>query len=407
VSKAKGLEGKTVVLGVTGGIAAYKAADVASKLTQLGACVPTVMTSHATRFVAPLTFRALTGQRAETDLFAAEDRFEIGHIGLAERADLVQVAPATANVLAKTAAGIADDLLTTTVCATKAPVVFAPAMNPRMWENPITRRNVALLRELGYRFIDPEKGRMACGTEGWGRLASPQRIVDTVVELLCRKQDLAGLRVLVTAGPTREPLDPVRFLSNRSSGRMGCALGSAAAARGAMVTLVAGPLSLTPPPGVETVSVLTTAEMHEAVIHRADEQDILICAAAPCDFRATQVAEQKLKKGSPGADTILLAPTVDILRELGARKRSQVLIGFAAETENVLANAATKLREKNLDLNVVNDVTQPDAGFEVETNRVTLLSPDGRTESVDLMGKRELADVILDRALQIRQSRGQ
>jgi phosphopantothenoylcysteine decarboxylase/phosphopantothenate--cysteine ligase len=401
------LEGKTVVLGVTGGIAAYKAAEVASKLTQLGACVLTIMTEHATRLVTPLTFQSLTGQRAETDLFAAEERFEIGHIALAERADLVLIAPATANILAKVAAGIADDLLTTTVCATKAPVVFAPAMNPNMWENPVTRRNVATLRELGHGFIDPQKGRMACGSEGWGRLASPQRIVEAVVGLLCRRQDLAGVRVLVTAGPTREPLDPVRFLSNRSSGRMGCALGEAAAARGATVTLVAGPLSIPPPPGVETVPVLTTAEMYDAVLRRADEQDILICAAAPCDFRAAQVAEQKLKKGSLGADTISLAPTVDILRELGARKRRQVLVGFAAETENVLDNAATKLREKNLDLNVVNDVSQPDAGFEVETNRVTLLWPDGRTEPVDLMSKRELADVILDQALQIRQSPGQ
>lgn len=391
------LQGKTIVLGVTGGIAAYKAAEVASRLTRHGAVVVTVMTAHATRFVAPLTFQSLTGQPVHTDLFAAEADWRIDHVSLGDRADVLLIAPATANILGKLAAGIADDLLTTTVCAAAAPVLLAPAMNLRMWKNPITQRNVDTLRALGYHFVGPGRGRLACGDTGWGRLAEPEAIVEAVCGLLSRECDYTGVRVLITAGPTREPLDPVRFLSNRSSGKMGCALAAAAAARGAAVTLVAGPLSTPPPAGVRVIQVVTAQDMWTAVEAEAARHRLLICAAAVADFRPERVSPEKIKKEAGGADTIRLVPTVDILQELGRRKRNQVLVGFAAETENLVENATKKLRAKNLDLIIANDVGRPGAGFEVDTNRVTLLWPDGRREVLPLQSKRLLADEILNR----------
>lgn len=397
------LSSRTVVLGVSGSIAAYKAADVASKLGHLGASVHVVLTPQAAEFVGAATFRALTRNPVLSGVFDEPFDRQIAHIQLAQESDLILVAPATANVLAKMAHGLADDLLSTVLLAATAPIVIAPAMNAQMLDHPATRANIETLRARGVAFVDPAYGMLACRTEGWGKLADVDEIVAAVVERLNKSGDYAGRRVVVTAGATREPLDPVRFLSNRSSGKMGYALAEAAAARGAQVTLISGSATARPPANaacVELVRVATTAEMLEAARAAFAGCDLFVAAAAPADYAPEHVAPHKLKKGEqPDGLTLRLRPTPDILASLATQKRRQVVVGFAAETRDLLANAADKLRRKQLDLIVANDVTAEGAGFEVDTNVVTLLWPDGRTEPLPKLTKRALADRILDAAL--------
>jgi phosphopantothenoylcysteine decarboxylase/phosphopantothenate--cysteine ligase len=394
------LTGTRILLGVTGSIAAYKAAALLRELTRRGAEVTCAMTESASRFVAPLTFETLSRRPVLTDLYAQDYEGQIAHIAAAGGADLFVVAPATAHTLAKFAHGLADDFVTNLFLAATCPVLLAPAMDAEMWRHPATQANVATLRQRGVQFVGPASGELASGLTGPGRLAEPAEIVGAVEALLARARDLAGRRLLVTAGPTYEPLDPVRFVGNRSSGRMGFALAEAAAARGARVVLVTGPTHLAPPAGVECVRVETTQEMYEAVLARAAGADAVIKAAAPADYRATQVAPSKIKKGREVL-TLELTPTPDILAELSRRKGASVLVGFAAETEEVVANAREKLRKKNLDLVVANEVGVRDAGFAAETNRVTLVGADGDTESLPLLSKREVAHRILDRVARL------
>jgi phosphopantothenoylcysteine decarboxylase/phosphopantothenate--cysteine ligase len=395
------MRGKTIVLGVGGGIAAYKACELASRLTQSGATVHVVLTENAARFVAPLTFQALTHQPVHTSLWPQDADTASGngvfaamaHIGLADAADAVLIAPATANILAKLAAGLADDLLSTLALATRAPVLLAPAMNPAMLAHPATQRNMTTLRALGYRLIEPESGRMACEHVGAGRLPETATLLAALQAVLQPSQELAGQRVLVTAGPTREALDAVRYLSNRSSGRMGYALAAEAAQRGAQTVLVSGPSALATPAGVERVDVTTAREMRDAVLSRASETDILIAAAAPADFRAVHIAPQKIKKRdlADGVLQLQLIANPDIVAEAARVKKSgAIIIGFAAETRDVVAEAQSKLREKGLDAIVANDVSQADAGFDVEANRVTWITAES-AEEWPLLAKSEVA----------------
>jgi phosphopantothenoylcysteine decarboxylase/phosphopantothenate--cysteine ligase len=391
------LSGRNILLGVTGSIAAYKAADIASQLGHLGAEVHVVLTPHAAEFVGAPTFRALTRNPVLVGVFDEPHDREIAHIHLAQTADLVLVAPATANILAKMSCGLADDMLSTLLLATTAPVLVAPAMNAVMLQHPATQANIATLRARGVEFIDPAYGTLACRTEGWGKLADVQTIVQAVVDRLARARDFAGARVLVTAGATREPLDPVRFLSNRSSGKMGYAIAEAAAARGAQVTLISGHASVEPPAGVEVIRAGTTEEMLAAAQERFADCDLFIAAAAPADYAPEKVAPQKIKKGRAGQTlTLRLRETPDVLGTLAARKKHQFVVGFAAETTELLANAAEKLTRKRLDLIAANDVTAEGAGFEADTNVVTLLWPDGRVEPLPQLPKRLLADKLLD-----------
>jgi phosphopantothenoylcysteine decarboxylase/phosphopantothenate--cysteine ligase len=394
------LRGKNVVLGVTGGIAAYKAAELLRLLVRQGARVHVIMTRAAAEFVTPLTFQTLSSNPVHMELFNLRDERDISHISLADCADLFVVAPATANLIGKIAGGIADDLLSTTIMATKAPVLFAPAMNTNMYRNPIYRENEEKLRRLGYLFADPVSGQLACGWEGEGKLQDPAIILEEAVCSLCPK-DLAGERVLVTAGPTREELDPVRYLSNHSSGKMGYAIARAARRRGARVTLVTGPVCLAEPFGVETISVVSAAEMREAVVSRFAAASIVIKAAAVADFRPEARAGSKIKK-SAGETVLRLARTGDILAEIGRLKNGQFIAGFAAETDDLGGNAVKKLKEKNLDMIVANDVTREGAGFAVDTNIVTMIFSDGRVEDMPLMDKETLADTILDRIAAMR-----
>ncbi|HHY95339.1 MAG TPA: bifunctional phosphopantothenoylcysteine decarboxylase/phosphopantothenate--cysteine ligase CoaBC, partial [Firmicutes bacterium] len=368
------LHGKTVVVGISGGIAAYKAVEVVSRLRRLGAEVQVIMTRAATHFVTPLTFQTISGQPVVTNLFTEPKRWNVEHIALAERADLLLVVPATANVVGKVACGIADDFLTTTILATRARVVFAPAMHHGMFTNPIFQSNMQRLQTYGYHFIPPERGRLASGGTGWGRLPDPETIVAVVKDLLLAaagspggspEGTLAGIRVLVTAGPTREPIDAVRFITNASSGKMGYALARAAQERGAKVTLVSGPTALPDPPGVEVIRVVSAQDMYREVMARAEEAQLVLKAAAVGDWRPRQVYPRKLKKGMQPATglTLELEANPDILAELGARKGGRVLVGFAAETDDLDRNAREKLTRKNLDLLVVNDVNRPGAGF--------------------------------------------
>lgn len=395
------LDNKTIVLGVTGGIAAYKAVELVRLLTKSGATVQVIMTRSATEFVTPLTFQTLSGNPVHTDLFNLYQEQEIGHISLADRADLLLIAPATANIIGKIANGLADDLLTTTVMATKAPVLLAPAMNVNMYENPIYRDNENRLRRLGYHFIDAESGSLACGWNGSGRLAQPALIAEEVCQLLSTR-DLIGETILITAGPTREELDPVRYLTNHSSGKMGYELARAARNRGARVLLIGGPTALLPPYGVELIQVTTAQQMYSAVMERAHGYSIIIKAAAVADYRPAQRSNGKLKKQGERL-TIDLEKNPDILAELGKQKKNFILVGFAAETADLKANAAAKLKAKNLDMIVANDVTQEGAGFNVTTNIVRLLYSDGREESLGLMSKELLADIILDRIRDMKQ----
>ena len=388
-------EGRRILLGVTGGIASYKSAWLARLLSQEGAAVDVVMTRSATEFIAPLTFEALTGRPVHTALIAQGHALD--HIKLARSADAVVVAPATADFCARAAHGRADDLLAAILLATEARVLFVPAMNDRMWAHPQTRLNSEHLREIGYTVLNPEVGALAAGEgSGEGRMPEPETIVAHVARLL-EDASFVGRNVVVTAGPTRELVDPVRVLSNRSSGRMGVALAAAAWRRGANVTLIAGPLEVALPVGPRVVRVETTEEMSSAVNAAVATADVLVMAAAPADFRAAEVASAKIKKGSD-APTIELAPTPDILRESAPHMRAgSVRVGFALETNDGAANARHKLESKSLDMIVLNDALESDAGIGVDTNRVTILGRDGSAEDVPLMLKRELADIILDR----------
>ncbi|CEP69459.1 Flavoprotein [Moorella glycerini] len=390
----KFLEGKTIILGVCGGIAAYKAAELCRLLVQEGATVRVIMTAGATEFIAPLTFSTLTGQQALTEIFGAGSGGPLTHIDLANKADLFLVAPATANILAKLATGLADDLLSTTALAVNCPTLVAPAMNVNMYAKAAVQENLATLKRRGWGIIEPEEGFLACGTTGKGRLASLERIVAACRRALA-PQDYRDLVVLVTAGGTREPLDPVRYIGNYSSGKMGYALARAAWERGARVTLItASPLP--PPPEVEVVRVQTAAEMLAALEERFAGADIVLKAAAVADFRPVAKATQKIKKGQQRELFIHLEPTVDILACLSRMKERQILVGFAAETKDLLTNAGQKLKEKQLDLIVANDVTRPGAGFGSETNIVTLLFPGGRKEELPQLPKLEVAHRILD-----------
>ncbi|WP_314666840.1 bifunctional phosphopantothenoylcysteine decarboxylase/phosphopantothenate--cysteine ligase CoaBC [uncultured Selenomonas sp.] len=389
------LAGRRIVLGVTGGIAAYKAVEVASRLKKAGADVRVIMTRAATSFVTPLTFREITGQ-AVTETMWGEPHHHVEHIALAEFAELVLVAPATANFVAKAAAGMADDMLTTCVLATRAPLLIAPAMNTGMWKNPVTQENVARLTARGTTVIPPAVGKLACGTTGTGRLPEPTEIVRIVEEHFARAQSLVGRRILVTAAGTEEALDPVRFLGNRSTGRMGFAVAAEAARRGAEVILVAGPTPLSTPVGVRRVDVRSARDMYAAVRAEYDTVDAVIKAAAVADYRPAETAAHKIKK-SDGELTLTLVRNPDILYELGQRKRHQILVGFAAETQNVAEYARGKLAKKNLDFIVANNVAEKDAGFGVATNHVQIFYADGRAEDHPLMPKAELAGVILDR----------
>ena len=397
------LEGKNVVLGVTGGIAAYKACELTSRLRKAGAQVYVILTKNACRFVAPLTFETLSNHPAVTDTFDRPATWEVEHIALAKRADIFVIAPATANIMAKMAHGIADDMLSTIVLATRAPVLIAPAMNTGMWENPATRENVLTLKNRGVRFVGPEGGFLACGDTGAGRMSEPKDIFDAIQAVLNPKRDLEGLHVLVTAGPTQEKIDPVRYISNRSSGKMGYAIADAAARRGAKVTLVSGPANLPTPQGVEKVSIISTQDLYEAMTLRCPDADIVIQAAAPADFTPVQTADQKIKKQGDDDLVLRLKQTPDVAAQVGRLKRpGQTLIGFAAETQDVLGNAEKKLWKKNLDMIVANDVTAPGAGFDVDTNIVTFVTTAG-TETLPCLPKTQVAEELLDRAMALLQ----
>jgi phosphopantothenoylcysteine decarboxylase/phosphopantothenate--cysteine ligase len=395
------LNGKTIILGVTGGIAAYKAVELLRLLTKAGATVHVIMTRAATEFVTPLTFQTLSMNPVHTEIFSLITEQEIGHISLADRADLFIIAPATANFIAKVANGIADDLLTTTVMATKAPVLIAPAMNVNMYENPLYRENEEKLRKHGYLFADPVSGSLACGWEGKGKMLEPALIFEEALSAITGK-DLAGLKILVTAGPTREEIDPVRYISNRSSGKMGYAIARSARARGAEVTLVSGPVSICPPSGVALVNVTSAEEMQKAVVGIAGKFDVIVKAAAVADYRPATRENQKIKK-QDGEQQISLVKNSDILAELGKVKQGgQTLVGFAAETENLLENASAKLEAKNLDMIVANDVSAEGAGFDVETNIVRFIYRDGRQEELPLLPKETVANELLDRIAALR-----
>ncbi len=392
------LTGKTVVLGVTGGIAAYKACEICSRLKKLHANVRVVMTEHAREFVQPLTFETLSGNQVAVSTF--EHSFEIEHISLAKAADIFVIAPATANVIGKLANGIADDILTTTAMATIAPLLIAPAMNCNMYRNAANQHNLDVLRDRGAHFVGPESGILACGDIDIGRMSEPQKIVEAICAILLPKQDLKGKKVLVTAGPTREFIDPVRFLSNRSTGKMGYAIAEAARDRGAEVTLVSGPVELSKPGGILTVDILSTLDLYNEVTERAKASDIVIQAAAPADFRPAVKYDKKLKKDGNDMNLALLA-NPDIAAQLGRDKHEgQILVAFAAETNDVLENAGKKLIKKNADMIVANDVTMPGAGFGVNTNCVTLITEQD-TRSLPLMSKRDVADAILDRVTEL------
>lgn len=390
--------GKTVVLCVTGGIAAYKAADLTSKLHQNGAEVRVLMTESATQFISPVTFETLSCNRTVVDTFDRNFPWEVEHISLAKAADVFVIAPATANIIAKAAHGIADDMVSTTLLATKAPVVIAPAMNTGMYDNPVTQENLKTLRARGFHIIEPAAGHLACGDSGRGKLPDTATLLWGIEKALTA-QDLAGKTVLVTAGPTQEAMDPVRFLSNHSTGKMGYAIAARAAMRGAEVTLVSGPTALDTPKGVNRVDIRSARDMYDAVLSRADEQDFIIKAAAVGDYRPAETASEKLKKGD-GELNIRLARNPDILASLGERKRpGQLLCGFAMETQNLLDNAESKLRRKNCDMLVANSLRDKGAGFGTDTNIATLLFADGHREQPSIMSKTALADVILDRLL--------
>jgi phosphopantothenoylcysteine decarboxylase / phosphopantothenate---cysteine ligase len=394
---------QVVVLGVTGGIACYKAVELVRILITSGFDVRVIMTRGATEFVTPLTFQTLSGNPVATEIFNLTQESEIGHINLADAADLFVIAPATANAIGKVANGIADDLLTTVLMATQAPVLIAPAMNVHMYENPILQENLRKLRRVGYHIMDPAEGFLACGYEGKGRLPDAEKIAEEIERLL-KKKDLSAEKLLITAGPNREPLDPVRYISNRSSGKMGYALVRAALRRGADVTLVSGPTALEPPAGARVVPVITAAEMREAVLREYPQCTAVLMAAAVSDYRPIVASEKKIKR-EDGMVDLRLEPNPDILKELGQSKDGKWLVGFAAETDNLTTNAQKKLAEKNLDMVVANNVAEEGSGFDGDTNIATIVDRAGAVRSLPLMSKDELADRILDHFLALKSRR--
>ena len=394
------LKGKCVLLGVSGGIAAYKMANVASALKKLGADVEVIMTQNATQFITPLTFETLTGHKCMVDTFDRNFKFEVTHISLAKKADVILVAPATANVIAKMAHGIADDMLTTVLLAAKCPKLVSPAMNTGMLENPITQNNLRTLEHYGFTVIPSESGLLACNDVGSGRLPKEDVLLEYILHTIARPKDLAGLKIAVTAGPTQEPLDPVRYLTNHSTGKMGYAVARAAAMRGAEVTLIHGPTALPPVKFTEDVPITTAQEMYEAVTGRFAEMDVLVMAAAVADYRPAAVADDKIKK-KDGDMSIPLERTADILGTIGPQKTKQFLCGFSMETRDMLANSSAKLEKKNLDMVVANNLKVSGAGFGVDTNVVTFITPDGIRE-LPLMSKADVADAILDEILRRR-----
>lgn len=400
------LKGKKIVLGVTGGIAVYKAVDLVSRLRKHGCEVRVVMTEHAQQFVTPLTFKEISGNAVATSMWNSNQEFNVEHIALANWADAFLVAPATANILAKMTYGIADDLLSTTLLAAQAPIVVCPAMNTGMYLNAATQENIAKLQSRGITVMPPASGHLACGTSGPGRLPEPQQIVEFMSSFFAgREGDLRGLKVLVTAAGTREPIDPVRFVGNRSSGKMGYAVAQMAAERGAEVLLISGPSALAVPPNVKAIQVESTNEMLEACLAAYDGVDIVIKAAAVADYRPRDVADQKIKKKTDDALIVVMDKNPDILKTLGGKKTHQVLVGFAAETQNLLANAREKVVKKNLDMIVANDVTAAGAGFNSDTNIVKFLYANGDVCELEQMPKVDVANRILDEALRIRKER--
>lgn len=394
------MKGREIVLGVTGGIAAYKAAEFVRLLVKQEARVHVVMTRNAQEFITPLTFQTLSGNPVVTDPFALLEETKIGHVALADLAELIVILPATANIIGKIANGIADDFLSTMVMATKAPVLIVPSMNVNMWESPALQRNVEILKQRGVHLIDPGEGELACHWYGKGRLPELSEVIEKMEEILSPK-DLKGERILITAGPTQEPIDPVRYITNRSSGKMGYALARVARRRGAEVILISGPTSLPPPGGeIRWISVRTAEEMRKAVMTHLPEATVVIKAAAVSDYRPKEVSDRKLKKGA-SAVSLELEQTRDILKEIGEQKGDRILVGFAAETEDLVANAEKKLKEKNLDLIVANDVTQPGSGFASETNQVKFLYPSGEIKDLPLLTKEEVASKILNEILKL------
>ena len=389
------LTGKSVVLGVTGSIAAYKMANLASMLVKLNADVHVIMTQNATHFITPMTFETLTNNKCIVDTFDRNFNFDVKHVSLAKRGDLFLVAPCTANVIGKVANGICDDMLTTTIMATKAPVLFSPAMNTGMWENPVLQDNLRKLKHYGYHVIEPVVGRLACGDTGSGKMPSEETLLEHILLHLAREKDLKGKRLLITAGPTQEAIDPVRFISNRSSGKMGYALAKMAVLRGADVTLVSGPVSIAPFAGIETVEVRSAQQMFEAVTERSAERDVIIMCSAVADYKPVSCSDQKLKKNDSDM-TIPLTRTQDILGWLGEHKQAgQVLVGFSMETENLIENSRQKLTKKHADLICANSIASEQTGFAVDTNKVTLITQEAVKE-LPLCTKEETADLILD-----------
>ena len=396
------LTGREIVLGVTGGIAAYKSAQLVSRLRHLGAHVHVIMTRNATEFVSPLTFQTLSANQVVTDTFQAPEYWNVEHVALAKLAEVFVIAPATANIMAKMAAGIADDMLSTTVLATKAPVLLAPAMNTGMWTAAATQENLRKLQERGVQFTGPDSGILACGDEGAGRMSEPDEIVEAICGILNAKKDMAGTKVLVTAGATRERLDPVRFITNDSSGKMGFAIAEAARDRGAEVTVVYGNVTAPVPEGVRRIDIESARDLMDVMMKETPDQDVVIQAAAVCDYRFAEQKTSKIKKTAGTGLTLTMVENPDIARAVGEiKQKGQTLVGFAAETDHVLQNAEEKLKKKNLDMIVANDVTAPGAGFNVDTNIATLITRDGQ-EAQPMMTKRQLADVILDRILALR-----
>lgn len=391
------LKGKTVVIGVSGGIAVYKVCDVVSRLKKLNADVHVIMTKSACEFVAPLTFQTLSQNYVVSDMFEDPKTWEVEHIALAKKADLFLVAPATANVIGKIANGICDDMLTTTIAATKAKVLIAPAMNTNMYENPIIQKNISTLKQYGYKFIEPESGRLACGDIGSGKLASPEVIVENIEGLLNYEQDLVGTRILITAGPTIESLDPVRYLTNRSSGKMGYAIAKVAAARGAEVTLVSGKTNLKPPANIKKlINIVSAEDMYQAVVSNLDENDVIIKSAAVADYKPKEYSDNKIKK-KDGDLVIELSRNKDIAYEIGKIKKDKILVGFAAETNDLIENAKGKIAKKNMDFIVANNLKESGAGFGTDTNVVSIIEKDGSIKKYPMMIKEQVADAILDK----------
>lgn len=392
------LKDKNIVLGITGGIAVYKAVEVVSRLRKAGANVHVIMSRASTEFVTPLTFRELSGNPVTVSMWDKVTQWNVEHIALAGLADLLLVVPATANIISKAAVGMADDMLTTTLLATKAPVFFSPAMNTNMYENSIVQENLAKLKKRGYHIIEPACGHLACGTDGMGRLPEPEAIVQSVMDFFARNNELRGRKVLITAAGTIEPIDPVRYIGNRSSGKMGYAVAHEALSRGAEVVLVSGPSALSADPRIRLIKIETAAQMQEAVLEEFADSDLVIKAAAVADYRSKDVAANKIKKNDEEL-VLVLEKNPDILLELGRRKAEhQVLVGFAAETQKLLEYAKAKLIKKNLDFIVANNVTEKGAGFNTDTNLIKLLFRNGKVESLPLQSKQQLAKIILDRA---------